>query len=124
MSYYPVTGGVIQGQLVCKVDVLGGFSSIVADEGMTRLACSTALKGSLSGVPALGMPCPLCRPLVMTPAPNLSPSTASGITLSPFCAPRTKKRIEGVVCRLAKLSPAVPLFSPKVPSCGVLSILD
>jgi hypothetical protein len=53
-----------------------GFSAIVTDEVITRLACSTALKGLLSGVPALGMPCPLCRLLAVAPGANLPPLLA------------------------------------------------
>ena len=76
VSCDPVTGGVVRGQLVRKINALGGLWGIVTDEGMTRLACSTALKGSLSGVPALGMPCPLCRPLAVAPGANLPPLLA------------------------------------------------
>jgi hypothetical protein len=75
MSYYLPTGGVVQGQLVCRIDALGG-AGIVTDEVITRLACSTALKGLLSGVPAFGMPCLLCRLLAVAPEANLPPLLA------------------------------------------------
>jgi len=91
VSCNPVTGGVVRGQLVRKIDALGGLWGIVPDEGMIRPACSTALKGSLSGVPVLGIPCPLCLPLALAPGANLPPSTSGGIALSPSSAPRTKK---------------------------------
>ncbi len=76
--------GVVQGQLVGNIDALGGPWGIIADEGMNRLARSTARKGLLSGVPVLGMPCPLCRPLVMTPGANLPPFWRDSVVALPY----------------------------------------
>jgi hypothetical protein len=76
VSCNPVTRGVVRGQLVRKIDGLGGLWGIVTDEGMIRPACSTALKGSLSGVPVLGILCPLCLPLALAPGANLPPLLA------------------------------------------------
>jgi hypothetical protein len=58
---------------------------------MIRPACSTALEGSLSGVPVLGISCPLCLPLALAPGANLPPSTYGGIALSLSPAPQTKR---------------------------------